>query len=166
VRRCECGNNECNDCMSNLAFDLIKRGNESVSKFTQQKYTAVNTRPRDTLEFRLWRSTLRYDTFMATMQLTKLLIDMSRGFDITELGHMGWEDLLSQAADHEYTYLWDYATSPEIREKMELVRHGRDRSLNDELLQLSHERLVIADTIAAADILYQQTINAYVATIN
>ena len=175
VRRCECGNNGCNDCMSNLAFDLIKRGNESVSKFTQQKYTAVNTRPRDTLEFRLWRSTLRYDTFMATMQLTKLLIDMSMEFDITHLGHVSWEDLLSQAASHEYTHLWDYATTPEIREKMELVRHSWSpanavaldkRYMNDELLQLSHERLVIADTIAAADILYQQTINAYTATIN
>ena len=95
---------------------------------------------------------------MATMQLTKLLIDMSREFDIAHLGHVNWEELMSQAARHEYTYLWDYATTPEIQEKMELVRHRRYRSLNDELLQLSHERLVIADTIAAADILYQQTI--------
>ena len=152
----------CNYCMSNLAYDLIKRGNESVSKFTQQKYTAVNTRPRDTLEFRLWRSTLRYETFMATMQLTKLLIDMSREFDITHLGYVNWEELMSQAARHEYTYLWDYATTPEIQEKMELVRHRRAGNVEDynqpETEAPIRQRLGVADTIAAADILYQQTI--------
>ena len=174
VNTCDCVDKMCNYCMSNLAYDLIKRGNESVSKFTQQKYTAVNTRPRDTLEFRLWRSTLKYGTFMATMQLTKLLIDMSMKFDISYLGHVDWEDLLSQAADHEYAYLWDYATSPEIREKMELVRHRRTTmaAYREQFNDLSEEattiqqRLGIADTVAAADILYQQTINAYTATIN
>ena len=159
VRSCECIDKMCNHCMSNLAYDLIKRGNESVSKFTQQKYTAVNTRPRDTLEFRLWRSTLRYETFMATMQLTKLLIDMSREFDITHLGYVNWEELMSQAARHEYTYLWDYATTPEIQEKMELVRHRRAGNERQGFGEPTiRQRLGVADTIAAADILYQQTI--------
>ena len=162
VRSCDCIDKMCNHCMSNLAYDLIKRGNESVSKFTQQKYTAVNTRPRDTLEFRLWRSTLRYETFMATMQLTKLLIDMSREFDITHLGYVNWEELMSQAARHEYTYLWDYATTPEIQEKMELVRHRRAGNVEyynqPETEAPIRQRLGVADTIAAADILYQQTI--------
>ena len=159
VRSCDCTDKMCNHCMSSLAYDLIKRGNESVSKFTQQKYTAVNTRPRDTLEFRLWRSTLKYETFMATMQLTKLLIDMSREFDITHLGYVNWEELMSQAARHEYTYLWDYATTPEIQEKMELVRHRRAVNERQGFGEPTiRQRLGVADTIAAADILYQQTI--------
>ena len=96
---------------------------------------------------------------MATMQLTKLLIDMSREFDITHLGYVNWEELMSQAARHEYTYLWDYATTPEIQEKMELVRHRRAGNERQGFGETTiRQRLGVADTIAAADILYQQTI--------
>ena len=164
VRDCECANKQCNYCMSNLSLDLIKRQGESVTKFTRRKYTAVNTEHPDTLEFRLWRGTLKYETFMATMELTKLLVDTARDIGIKDIAAMSWNGLVERSAEAEHQYLFDYVTSVEVRERMEVVRNHRDMieetlaaGQSDQVAIIQH-RLEVAETIAKADILYDQTV--------
>jgi len=165
VRDCECTNKQCNYCMSSLSLDLIRRRDESTAKHTGAKYTAVNTRHPDTLEFRLWRGTLVYETFMATMELTKLLVDTSRDESITNIAAMDWDTIIARAAGYNYVTLWDYLTSPEIEAKMAVVRRDRSSILEHieetqghELATIQH-RLSVAETIANADILYEQTVS-------
>ena len=39
------------------------------------RYQAINSINEETIEFRLYRGTLRYSTFVATLQLTKWLVE-------------------------------------------------------------------------------------------
>ena len=165
VKDCECTSKQCNYCMSSLTLDLIRRDTESTTKNTRAKYTAVNTQHPHTLEFRLWRGTLKYETFIATMELTKLLVDTSRDESITNIAEMDWDTIITRAAGYNYATLWDYLTSPEIEAKISLVRRNRidilqhiEETQAHEIATIKH-RLEVAEAVATADILYEQTVS-------
>lgn len=59
------------------------------------RYYAINLENYNTVEIRLWRGTLKHNTFIATLQFTKLLIDFVKEFGIGKIVKCDENDILS-----------------------------------------------------------------------
>lgn len=72
---------------------------------SEGRYKAVNLQNRNTVEFRLFRGTLRRETFYATLELCQVIVDWCKAHRIPELATLTWGELInSQPTD----YLVDY----------------------------------------------------------
>ena len=60
------------------------------------RYVAVNLENEDTIEFRLFRGTLRYSTFMATLQLVDEICNAAISLSDREFERMAWSDFVMQ----------------------------------------------------------------------
>ena len=54
------------------------------------RYTCVNLQPSETIEFRIFRGTLKYNTLIATLQLVDRVCDMAIYLSDDELKAMSW----------------------------------------------------------------------------
>ena len=59
------------------------------------KRAALNLQHKDTIEFRMFRSTLKYETFMLTLEFVKDIIDYAKSVDIEEIELAKWSDLMN-----------------------------------------------------------------------
>ena len=50
----------------------------SMSRYDLDRYTAINLIPRDTVEFRFWRGTLNYNSFIESVKITRLFIENAK----------------------------------------------------------------------------------------
>ena len=77
---------------------IDKDEDESHDKLTQLKrrgrYTALNLTNEHTVEFRVFRGTLNINTFIASMQFIRHLVDMVKEYDIDALRAMSWSELM------------------------------------------------------------------------
>ena len=69
------------------------------------RYRSVNVTTAYTVEVRLFRSTLNFNTFIASIQLCDVLIDLARSKSISELAAMTVEDLAKFIYGYNYTEL-------------------------------------------------------------
>lgn len=60
------------------------------------KYYAVNLNPYHTIEFRLFRGTLNYTTFMATLQFVHTVVEFVKATTIEELMDLTWQDFIKK----------------------------------------------------------------------
>ena len=72
---------------------------KAKSKYTD-RYVAVNLQNYATVEFRLFRGTLRYQTFMATLQLVHEICESAIALSDMEMEMLSWSDFVS-AIDRE-----------------------------------------------------------------
>lgn len=66
----------------------------------QGRYTALNLTNRDTVEFRLFRGTLRMGTLKASLQLVDVLVDVARTRSIAWIAKSTWLDIVEMAFHH------------------------------------------------------------------
>lgn len=59
------------------------------------KRAALNLQHKDTIEFRMFRSTLKYETFILTLEFVKDIIDYAKFVDIEEIELAKWSDLMN-----------------------------------------------------------------------
>ena len=59
------------------------------------RYVAVNLENYDTIEFRLFRGTLRYKTFAATLQLVEQICKLAINLTDKEFERLSWSDFVS-----------------------------------------------------------------------
>lgn len=59
-------------------LSTCKNSLDTAKKAGLGRYTAVNLMPENTIEFRIFRGTLRYETFMATIEFTHYLCELAR----------------------------------------------------------------------------------------
>lgn len=71
------------------------------------RYHAINLQNNDTIEFRMWRGTLRPQTFKATLQLVVNLVNIAKEIDVTALQNLSWEDFLYKC-NPEHKDMWKY----------------------------------------------------------
>jgi hypothetical protein len=72
------------------------------------RYYAINLSNKHTVEFRLWRGTLKYNTFVATLQITDALVDI------------GLNETLYDIDYHTFQYFTKkYFNTPEIKKYFE-----------------------------------------------
>lgn len=69
------------------------------------RYKAVNLQNRHTVEFRLFRGTLRRETFYATLELCQVIVDWCKTHRIPELATLTWGELINSQPTE---YLVDY----------------------------------------------------------
>ena len=78
------------------------------------RYTCVNLDNRDTIEFRIFRGTLKFNTFVATLQLVNRICDVAFSLSDEELCALSWEDFIGQITEPELlAYLRERGLLPE-----------------------------------------------------
>ena len=70
------------------------------------RYYAVNLTNTHTIEIRIFRGTLKYVTFAATLQFINLLLDAITEGTIQDMQALTWQDIVNGAK--EYTELSEY----------------------------------------------------------
>lgn len=59
------------------------------------KRAALNLQHKDTIEFRMFKSTLKYETFILTLEFVKDIIDYAKSASIEEIELIKWSDLMN-----------------------------------------------------------------------
>lgn len=72
--------------------DLLDTAKKNYKSF---RYVAVNLCNADTVEFRLFRGTLRYNTFIATLQLVQRICDVAICLSDDEVQNMSWSTFVA-----------------------------------------------------------------------
>lgn len=67
------------------------------------RYMALNLENRGTIEFRLWRGTLKPSTILATLQLTSNIVGYAMAHTIEDVASSAWEDLTGYEPSEELT---------------------------------------------------------------
>lgn len=92
----------------------------SYDEMAESRYTAINVQNRNTIEFRLWKGTLNYTTFIATLEMTQALCDLVRDTITTEglkgLTEVTWKDICNYG---NYETMISYLKRREIYEAIE-----------------------------------------------
>ena len=65
------------------------------------RYTCVNLQPDHTIEFRIFRGTLKYNTLIATLQLVNRVCDVAIYLSDDELKAMSWPDFVAGCTQPE-----------------------------------------------------------------
>lgn len=78
------------------------------AKKCRYRYQMVNLTPCYTIEFRLFRGTLKYNTFIATLQFVKLICDMCKNLSNNEIVLLKWENVIFEVEQGNYTELKQY----------------------------------------------------------
>ena len=81
-------------------LDTVKKNYRSF------RYTAVNLCNKDTIEFRLFRGTLRYNTFIATLQLVQRICDVAMYLSDEELQNMSWSTFVAGCTQYPELVLY------------------------------------------------------------
>lgn len=76
---------------------------ENMKASKLARYKAVNLTNENTIEFRLFKGTLKISTFMATLEMCNNLIQISKNTtNIEDLQNIKWEDLLTSESLKNY----------------------------------------------------------------
>ena len=62
------------------------------------RYLALNLCNRDTIEFRIFRGTLNMDTFVATLQFVKEMVNYAKSHTLDEIKTVSWRDFAKYTA--------------------------------------------------------------------
>lgn len=75
-------------------LDKAKKGNNG-------RYAAVNLMNYSTIEFRMFRGTLKLNTFMATLELVNAIIDVALDYSEEGLHKLSWSEFVSNIKEPE-----------------------------------------------------------------
>lgn len=78
------------------------------------KHVALNLSHKETIEFRCFKSTLKYETFILTLEFVQNIIDFAKAINIEEIEAMTWDDLMATFSDDLTEY---YENRREIETK-------------------------------------------------
>ena len=81
---------------------------DHVKKSYAGRYTCVNLTNSATIEFRLFRGTLRYNTLIATLQLVNELCNVANYFTDEEMGRFTWTEFVLLVGFQGYPELVQY----------------------------------------------------------
>ena len=70
----------------------------------QDKHVALNLKHPDTIEFRCFKGTLKYETYMLTLEFVKDIIDYAKSINIEEIELIQWSDLMNTFSDELKAY--------------------------------------------------------------
>lgn len=79
---------------------------EHVKSGNWNRYTCVNLENHNTIEFRIFRGTLKLNTFIATLQMVNKICDVAVSLSDEELCELEWNDFVNKITEKELlTYL-------------------------------------------------------------
>ncbi len=94
-----------NDWARNYGLTTIDEA-IAESKSVKGRYYAVNLTNTHTVEIRIFRGTLKYNTFVATLQFINLILDAIMEGGIQDIQALTWQEIVKGAK--EYTELTEY----------------------------------------------------------
>ena len=74
---------------------------EHVKKGYGDRYTCVNLVNTYTIEFRMFRGTLKYNTLIATLQLVNRICDVAISYSDEDLRNLSWSEFVSEVTEPE-----------------------------------------------------------------
>ena len=80
-------------------YGYEKTGKEILKKAKcsdHGRYSAINLCNYSTIEFRLFRGTLKYNTFIATLQFVDMICDVAISMSQSELEELSWSELVKR----------------------------------------------------------------------
>ena len=89
-------------------INTCKNSLDTAKKSGLGRYTAVNLTNESTIEFRIFRGTLRYDTLMATLQFAHHLCKLAISFSDEIFHSMSWLEFVSGIDKDKYPELIEY----------------------------------------------------------
>jgi hypothetical protein len=72
------------------------------------RYTAINLQPYDTIEFRLFRGSLKYTTFMAALQIVDVICRAALSMSDDDFRALSWGDFVLRIDKDKYPELINY----------------------------------------------------------
>lgn len=66
-----------------------------------QRYTCVNLQNANTIEFRIFRGTLKYNTFIATLQLVNRVCEVAIALSDEEMRQLTWSRFVADCNEPE-----------------------------------------------------------------
>ena len=114
-------------------------GKEEVNKSLDKLYgkyyntgkkVALNLQHKDTIEFRMFRSTLKYETFILTLEFVKDIIDFAKSINIEEIELVKWSDLMNTFSDELKEYYNDRLEKENKKKETEKEKKVDNTSLN------------------------------------
>lgn len=81
---------------------------EHVKSSFTDRYRAVNLTNNATIEFRMFRGTLRYNTLIATLQFVNEICDLACYLSDDEMANLTWSDFCSRVGSMNYPELVQY----------------------------------------------------------
>lgn len=104
------------------------------------KCAALNLQHKDTIEFRMFKSTLKYETFILTLEFVKDIIDYAKSVDIEEIELAKWSDLMNCFSSelrkyYEFRYQKKVkdingSTAKQIRKRISKLKSELKNSMN------------------------------------
>ena len=70
----------------------------------KNKYVALNMQHSETIEFRCFKGTLKYETFILTLEFVKDMIDYAKSINIEEIELIQWDDLMNTFSNELKNY--------------------------------------------------------------
>ena len=98
--------------------DNAKNTYANAKKKFMGRYVAVNLENENTVEFRLFRGTLRYNSFVAALQLVSVLCNLAVSLSDEKLEQLEWADFVKKIPK-EHTELIEYLKEKGLYEKGE-----------------------------------------------
>ena len=77
-------------------------------KKQNERHMALNFYPSDTIEIRIFRGTLRYDSFVATLQFCNIYAEIVKRYDNRQILDIGLRNFMYIAQEKNYTEFLDY----------------------------------------------------------
>ena len=74
---------------------------EKAKKGNLGRYAAVNLMNYSTVEFRLFRGTLKYNTLIAALELVDAICDVAQDMTEDEISNMSWSEFVSKTTEPE-----------------------------------------------------------------
>lgn len=96
---------------------ISETAKETYEKAKQKytgRYVAVNLENYSTIEFRMFRGTLRYKTFVATLQLVEEICQLAVKLTDTELESLSWSEFVSGIDKEAKSELIEYLKSKRL----------------------------------------------------
>lgn len=94
----------CNMSRWSTRFGFEKTGKQILEKAKHGgngRYVAVNLNNYHTIEFRLFRGTLKYNTFIATLQMVNRICDVALSMSEEEIDDLSWSEFVSSVTESE-----------------------------------------------------------------
>lgn len=122
------------------------------SRLNDSRYTAINILNYDTIEFRIFRSTLQYDTLIATLQFVDRMCRLAKTITVEQISNFIWDDVASMWNEEPlHTYLFNHTSSgePEVFKFLKKKKKYRVKTVEEmevsanETTDLNHAHMFV-----------------------
>lgn len=116
---------------NNQYSQFLGQGNDDalhlLKCYSGVKKAALNLCHDNTIEFRMFRSTLKYETFILTLEFVKDIIDYAKSCSIEDIEQMKWEDLYASFSPKLKAYYDNRLEKQNTNAKIKKLRHEISR---------------------------------------